>query len=136
MHATYITSVIFPCYGSPRNTLGCTQKLHSLERNYLLGLKILACSVHSCTFGVIPMGQILQLSSCCTVNQENVGLHQCFRGPFLSEKKPPFSVCCYCQLMLVHLQMTTYTSEDATSYSKRQRHFRNKLVEAQGGKCC
>jgi hypothetical protein len=59
------------------------------SRNYLLGQKILASSVHSCTFKVRPIGQILLLSSCYIVNQENnnFGLHQLFEGPFVSEKK-------------------------------------------------
>ena len=42
-----------------------------------------------CTFKVRLKGQILRLSSCYIVNQENsnFGLHQFFEGPFLSEKK-------------------------------------------------
>jgi hypothetical protein len=38
-YAIYITSVIFPCYGGPRNTHRCTQQHHSLEKNYLLTRK-------------------------------------------------------------------------------------------------
>jgi hypothetical protein len=50
------------------------------SKNYLLGQKILASSVHPCTFKVRPMGQILLLSSCYIVNQENNNfrLHQFF----------------------------------------------------------
>jgi hypothetical protein len=89
IHATYVTSAIFLCYGSPRNSHGCTQQHHSTERNYLLDQKILAHFVHSCTFKERPKGQILWLSSCYIVNQENnnFGLYQCFQGPFLSEKQ-------------------------------------------------
>jgi hypothetical protein len=59
------------------------------SRNYLLGQKILASSAHSCILKVRPMGQILRVSSCYIVNQDNnnFGLHQFFEGQFLSKKE-------------------------------------------------
>jgi hypothetical protein len=63
----------------------------------LFGKKFLAGFVHSCTFKVRPVGQILLPYSCRAVNQENnFGLHQFLEEPFFSFS---FFVCCYCQFM-------------------------------------
>jgi hypothetical protein len=69
------------------------------------------------------MGQILQASSCCTVNQENnnFGLHQFFEGLFLSEKKAtslyavPAYLCwsCYkCPLTLQNMWLCIQNDTD------------------------
>jgi hypothetical protein len=73
------------------------------------------------------MGQILQLSSHCIVIQEdnNFNLRPLFEGTFFSEQKPLSLYAIIVHVSLVTLP--TYNS-DVASYSKRQRHFRDKLV--------
>lgn len=69
--------------------------------------------LYSCSYNLGPMGLILNPYSCCTVCQENnnFSLYQFFEGQLHGAKKTT-SVCCYCLLLLVMLQVPTCTSEE------------------------
>ena len=112
------------------------QQHHSLKRNYLLGQKILASSVYSCTFKV-RLIQILRLSFCYIVNQENdnFGLHHFLEAPFLSEEKT-LSLYTVIANLCQSIYKCPHTLQKMRLRIQSHRHFRNKIVEGNDGKSC